>query len=302
MSFAPSFSLTPRIQRQLLAVDMTRGFLEAVGLRDEWAERVRHQVRIEDALASLQIEGSSLTLEAAFDIAARREEPRSLRPAEQEFLNYLRAFEALDSLRNERDYPIRPGDIRNIHRLLVSGVRGGDRYAGEFRREPVAVGDIVGGETVVHHQPPNWGDVGDHLSELCTWTQHVKTKGKGAQDPWLHPVVVAGIVQQRFVWIHPFVDGNGRTARMLTTLLLFQRGYDFKYLFNLSAHYNHDRDRYYEALRTADATGDFTLWLEYFCGGLSRQMYIVRARAIDAARRDDVEHDALGGKGGSATP
>ncbi len=283
MSFRPSFTVTPRIQRQLLTVDMTRGFLDAVALRDDWASRVRHQVRIEDALASLQIEGSSLTLEAAFEIAGQRPEPQDLEASGRELLNYLRAFDELDGLRNERDYTVRAGDIRNIHRLLVAGVRGGDRYAGELRREPVAVGDIIDGETVVHHQPPNWGDVGDHLGELCDWIHEVKKKGQGQDDPWVHPVLVAGLAQQRFVWVHPFVDGNGRTARMLTTLLLFQRGYDFKYLFNLSEHYNYDRDRYYTALRTADATGDFTLWLEYFCGGLSRQMYLVRTRATEAA-------------------
>ncbi len=267
MTFDPTFRLTPRIQRQLVATDMTRGFLDAVRLQDDWAGQMRQDVRIKDALASVQIEGSSLTLEAAFALTERP--PPTLRDSEREFLNYLRAFEQLDDLRNARDYPVRSGDLRNLHRMLVQGVRGGDRYAGELRRESVAVGDIVDGETVVHHQPPPWGDVADHLSDLFEWIERVKKKSKGDDDPWLHPVLVAGIAQQRLVWIHPFVDGNGRTARMLTTLLLFQRGYDFKYLFNLSAYYNGDRDQYYEALRTADRSGDFTEWLIYFAGGLS---------------------------------
>jgi Fic family protein len=59
---------------------------------------------------------------------------------------------------------------------------------------------------------------------------------------------------------------------MLTTLLLSQRGYDFKYLFQLSTYYNQARDDYYSALRAADATGDYTEWLTYFLGGLSYQM------------------------------
>lgn len=68
------------------------------------------------------------------------------------------------------------------------------------------------------------------------------------------------------------MDGNGRTSRMLTKLLLFQRGYDFKYLFELSTYYNRERDDYYRALRVADATGDYTEWLTYFLGGFSYQM------------------------------
>ncbi len=285
MLFEPTFRLTPRIQRQLVAIDMTRGFLDAVRLRDDWSARVRHQVRIEDALASLQIEGSSLTLEAAFQIAAERDRPRDLQESGLELLNYLRAFDAVDSLRGDRDAVLRLGDVRNIHRMLVAGVRGGDRYAGELRRESVAVGDIVDGQTVIHHEPPPWGQVEGYLAELFAWIEQVKAKPRSAsaEDRWMHPVLVAGLAQQRFVWIHPFVDGNGRSARMLTTLLLFQRGYDFKYLFNLSQYYNHDRDKYYAALRTADASGDYTEWLEYFCGGLARQMYLVRSRATEAA-------------------
>ena len=283
MPFSPQFTLTPRLQRQLLAIDLTRGFLQAVRLKEQWVEDVRHSVRVEDALASLQIEGSSLTMQEAFDLAAERAPERELRDSEQEFLNYLRAFDAVDDLRGQRDVDLRMADLRSVHRLLVQGVRGGDRFAGELRREKVQVGDIVDGQPVVHHDPPEWLHVEEELRALLDWIARCKRKGRGQDDPWLHPVVVAGIAQQRFVWVHPFVDGNGRTARMLTTVLLFQRGYDFKYLFNLSDYYNRDRDRYYNALRTADRTGDFTEWLEYFCGGLARQMYLIRKRAAEAA-------------------
>jgi len=90
-------------------------------------------------------------------------------------------------------------------------------------------------------------------------------------------------VRLREDWIHPFVDGNGRTARMLTTLLLYQRGYDFKFLFELSGYDNRDRDRYYAALRTADRTGDYTEWLTYFLGGFAWQMVRIKERAREGA-------------------
>jgi len=95
---------------------------------------------------------------------------------------------------------------------------------------------------------------------------------------------VAGIAQHRLVWIHPFLDGNGRTARMMTTLLLFQRGYDFKYLFDLSTYYNKNRDRYYAALRAVDTTGDYTPWLEYFLGGFAYQLWGIKVRAQKLGR------------------
>ena len=286
--FSPQYTLTPRLQRQLLAVERTRGFLDAVRLNDDWLAEVRYTTRVKDALSSVQIEGNSLTFESAFELSRNRPQ-RELRDSEREFLNYLEAFDAIDGLQGQRDYPLRPNDLRSIHRILVDGVRGGQRYAGEFRREEVAVGDrSADGEVVVHHQPPAWTDVEPQRQSLLEWVEAAKTKptpkqvAKGTLDTWAHPVLVAGLLQHRLVWIHPFVDGNGRSARMFTVTLLYQRGYDFKYLFDLSSYYNRDRDKYYEALRTADVTGDYTAWLEYFVGGFSWQMTAVRETARKA--------------------
>jgi Fic family protein len=264
--------------RQLKAIEQTTGFLEAVRLRPEWIREVRNRTNVKEALASLQIEGSSLTLEQAFELA--REAPRrELRNSEREFYNYLRAFETTDQLRGQRDAVLGKSDLRNLHHLLVEGVRGGRRCAGEFRREDVKVGDIQGGEVVVYHHPPSWLQIEHEVEALLEWIEASKVRGDGPGDPWVHPVIQAGIAQHRLVWIHPFVDGNGRTARMFTTLLLYQRGYDFKYLFELSSYYSRDRDAYYAALRTADATDDYTEWLTYFLGGFAYQMVDIKERA-----------------------
>jgi Fic family protein len=278
VSFQPFFRLTPRILRQLKAIEQTTGFLKAVRLRPEWIREVRSRTNVREALASLQIEGNSLTLERAFELA--REIPRrELRDSEREFCNYLRAFEATDSLQGQRDAVLGQSDLLNLHRLLVGGVRGGRRGAGELRREDVKVGDIEDGKVVIHHHPPSWLQVESEVGTLLDWIEAGKMKGDGLEDPWVHPVIQAGIAQHRLVWIHPFVDGNGRTARMFTTLLLYQRGYDFKYLFELSSYYNRDRDAYYAALRSADASGDYTEWLTFFLGGFAYQMVDIQELA-----------------------
>ena len=287
MPFSPRFTITPLMMRQLKAIEEARGFLQAVRASPIWATELRRQTQVRDALASVQIEGSSLTYETAFKLAEAP--PPEANDTEREFLNYLRAFELIDGLRGERDYKVTSRDLLNIHRQLVDGVRGGHRYAGQFRRESVKVGDIEDGVEVVHHAPPEWHEVEDHLRELFDWLATIKkypTAVKvidGADDPWVHPVIAAGIAQHRMVWIHPFIDGNGRSARMLTTLLLYQRGYDFKYLFDLSGYYNRDRDRYYDMLRTVDRSGDYTQWLMYFMGGFSSQMFRIKAKAAKLA-------------------
>jgi len=108
--------------------------------------------------------------------------------------------------------------------------------------------------------------------------------------------MVAGIAQHRLVWIHPFVDGNGRTARLFTTMLLYMRGYDFKYLFDLSSYYNHNRDAYYAALRTVDQTGDYTQWLHYFMGGFAKQMFNIRRQALECAKGGQPGGDGIQAK------
>jgi Fic family protein len=64
----------------------------------------------------------------------------------------------------------------------------------------------------------------------------------------LSPVLISGIAQFQFVHIHPFIDGNGRTARLLSTLILYKTGYDFKRLFSISEFYDKDRPSYYQAI------------------------------------------------------
>ena len=283
MPFSPQFTLTPKIQRQIKAIENTTGFLEAVRLRPEWIQDVRAEAQVREALDSVQIEGNSLSLEEAFALAEHLPD-RELRDSELEFCNYLRSFEALEGFRGDRSAVLGKGDLLNLHRQLVDGVRGGARFAGQLRREEVKVGDVLNGETVVHHSPPHWSQVEEEVNALLGWIEESKARGKkGEDDRWIHPVIQAGICQHRLVWIHPFVDGNGRTARMLTTLLLYQRGYDFKYLFELSGYYNRDRDRYYESLRSADRTGDYTEWLTYFLGGFSFQMVAIKSKAAKAA-------------------
>ena len=195
--------------RQLKGIEQTAGFLKAIELRPEWSAEVRERTNVVEALASLQIEGNSLTLEEAFDLAQSRP-PRELRNSEQEFCNYLNAFDAIDGLRDERDAVISRGDLCNLHRALVDGVRGGRWRAGELRREDVKVGDVNGEQIVVHHHPPGFLEVESEVDALLEWIEASKVHGDGPDDPWIHPVIQAGIAQHRLVWIHPFVDVSAR--------------------------------------------------------------------------------------------
>lgn len=116
------------------------------------------------------------------------------------------------------------------------------------------------------------------MQELVAWLRHEQA---------IHPVLVAGIAQFQFVHIHPFVDGNGRTSRLLSTLCLYRAGYDFKRLFTISEYYDRDRAAFYAALQDVRNAGmDLTGWLEYFVTGLSTQLQEIKTKGEQAIRGD----------------
>lgn len=283
--FEPQYTLSPQLVRQLVQIERACGFLDAVDISPEWSQRVRDECRVDDALSSVQIEGASLTRHRAAQLAESGAEAAS--NDEQEFLNYYAAFNAIDGIRGDRSFAFSARDLHNLHGMIVRDTRG-HRHAGRFRDGPVVIGDRDEGVTTVHHEPPEAEAVPALVDELLAWLELAKVKRAapryGRDDTWVHPVIVAGVAQHRLVWIHPFFDGNGRTARMFTTALLYQRRYDFKYLFDLSTWYNRDREKYYDKLRSADRTGDYTEWLVYFAGGLSNQLANAQRRAREVGR------------------
>ena len=128
------------------------------------------------------------------------------------------------------------------------------------------------------HTPPPPIEVPQMMTDLVAWLQ---------KETQINPVLLAGIAQFQLVHVHPFVDGNGRTARLLSTLCLYKAGYDFKRLFTISEYYDRDRPAYYKALQSVRERGmEMTGWLEYFTEGLSAQMREVQMTAEHVIRRD----------------
>ena len=103
----------------------------------------------------------------------------------------------------------------------------------------------------------------------------------------IHPVIASGIAQFQLVHIHPFLDGNGRTSRLLSTLCLYRAGYDFKRLFTISEYYDRDRTTFYQALQGVRRSNmDITGWIEFFSAGLATQLAEVKRRGETAIRKD----------------
>ena len=150
----------------------------------------------------------------------------------RELLNYRDAFNLVSEYLDSGE-PVTEGLIREIHKRLVEGVRGG---AGRPRRRTARCRTTSSNSRTreVIYTPPPPDDVPPLMRELVAWLR---------AESAIHPVLVAGIAQFQLVHIHPFLDGNGRTSRLLSTLCLYRAGYDFKRLFTLSEYYDRDRER-----------------------------------------------------------
>jgi Fic family protein len=128
------------------------------------------------------------------------------------------------------------------------------------------------------YTPPAAYEVPQMMQELVDWINH---------ETEIHPVLMSGIAQFQLVHIHPFLDGNGRTARLLSTLCLYQRGYDFKKLFTISEYYDRNRTDYYQAIQSVRQQDmDMTGWVEYFVQGLSTQLQEVKSLGRQAIEQD----------------
>lgn len=271
--FRPNYKITNRVTRALAQIERARGFLEAAVLSETWVREMGNRAFMLEAHYTTHIEGTYLSLEQAERVlegqALAHANPDDIR----ELLNYKKAFELVSEYL-ETGGRVTEGLVREIHKRLVEGVRGDSARPGEYRTIQNYVRNSVTGETI--YTPPPAHDIPIMMAELVKWLNREKE---------IHPVIVSGIAQFQLVHIHPFLDGNGRTSRLLSTLCLYRAGYDFKRLFTLSEYYDRNRQAFYRALQSVrESEMDMTRWLEYFVEGLTAQLSEVRKWGEEALR------------------
>ncbi len=275
MSFNPKFSITLKINKTLVEIERVRGFLDAVKLKDDWIADMQKKALILESHHSTHIEGTALSLEQSKSILEGKKVKGVSGDDEKELLNYKKAMDFISKYLGKDD-PVSEGIVRELHKILVKGVRGENADPGNYRKIQNYVVNSRTREVV--YTPPAPLDVPHLMREFTKWINKAKD---------VSPILIAGIAQFQFVHIHPFIDGNGRTARLLSTLILYKTGYDFKRLFTISEYYDKDRPAYYQAIQTVRKNNmDLTTWLEYFVDGLRSQMTEIQAKGEQLIKQD----------------
>ncbi len=273
--FDPEFTITNKITKALTSIERARGFLEATTLSRDWLDRMSNRALLLEAHHTTHIEGSQLTLEQAEQIWSGKELPLVNADDKRELLNYRDAFGLVSDYLSDGS-PITEMLIREIHRKLVDGVRGGEGLPGQYRKVQNYVVNGATGQIV--YTPPLPVEVPALMEQLV---EYLNNKSD------VHPVLIAGMAQFQLVHIHPFVDGNGRTSRLLSTLYLYRHGYDIKKLFTISEYYDRNRIDFYNAIQSVrDNKMDYTSWLDYFTIGLATQLEEAKSRGKTVIKTD----------------
>jgi Fic family protein len=232
MSFVPRFSYNHELVRHLGVIEAARAVIEVLPLPPDTTLRLRHDALQRSTRSSTQIEGNPLD-EAAVRRAIARSE-RTGGDAEQEVRNYWRALDRVEEFAETRT-PITEAFIKELHRIVI--VRGRGRRGGksEYRITECPVVDTV--TRAIDYGPPEPGDVPVLMRGLVDWLSSLEAAELPAP-------LRAGILTHRFLSIHPFNDGNGRTGRLLATAELWRSSYRMRGFFSFDEYFNADRDRY----------------------------------------------------------
>lgn len=259
--FKPNYEITPKIVNLLTEIAVARDIIEKARLVPKWELSLRRDALIHAAHSSTHIEGNSLSLEEVSQLAIGRE-ISAIRKDKQEVLNYLDVLSHLEAYLPKNKFT--QDLILKIHKAVVKGTLNLKGDEGSYRNRQVIVGyKDSDGRTVVTFRPPETSKVPHLVLDLLWWLNDAKTND-------INPAIVGGVAHYEMVRIHPFIDGNGRTARIIATLIFLMRGFDSKRFFALDDYYDGDRMAYYAVLKSVDPKSlDLTKWLEYFCEGVA---------------------------------
>lgn len=219
--------------------------------------------------ASTSIEGNNLNLTEVKRIL--KSNPKRVKDSEREVLNYNEALTFLNEGIKEKSLELNNRLILKTHRLVTNKLLTGGN-CGKYRKDSVIVHNPLTREIV--YLPPDSQDVKDLMNDLLAFV-------KNSEDD-IDALILAGIFHKQFVLIHPFMDGNGRTCRLITKVLLAKLGLDTFDLFSFENFYNLDVTKYFDSVGEMgnyydlQKDVDFTLWLEYFTKGILEEILRVR--------------------------
>lgn len=267
--FEPKYQITNKLLSQIKQINKLVFQLNQTRFPDIVLAKLEKNAREISSFASTSIEGNPLPLTEVKKIL--KTSPHHIRDSEKEVLNYNQALLSLNKLLSSNDHNLTTNLIQKIQEQITQDLLP-QHQSGAFRQHPVIVRNPQTGHTVF--LPPDYKNVNDLMQEL---TQFIEKN-----TDIIDPLLIAGIFHKQMVLIHPFIDGNGRTARLATKLLLAKLGLNIFNLFSFENYYNQNITKYFQFVGEQGNYYElanqinFTKWLEYFCEGIIDELLRVQ--------------------------
>lgn len=286
--FQPVFSITAEIAGWLMRLEALKTSIEVLPITPRVLGRLRETARLFSTHYSTMIEGNLLTQVQVDGVIAEGQHYAGREREEAEVRGYYAALEEMErlvlggALLTEKD-------VQRIHSLVMGGGRGRVR-ATPYRAEQNVIRDSRTGGIV--YMPPEAAAVPKLMGELVAWLN---------AETALPVPLKAAVAHYQFATIHPYYDGNGRTARLLTSLILHLGGYGLKGLYALEEYYARDLKGYYEALTVGPShnyhlgrvEADITGWVGYFVAGMVIAFERVEAQTGGESRLGRVDRSQV---------
>lgn len=281
--FAPKFQITNKILKNISSIEAVEEVIKHAPILPLWEKEFREDAIVRSVHHGTHIEGNKLEKEEAYDVLRGKDVMGRARDV-QEVINYRTVIDLIDQESKKKNKQITEGLIQKIHTIVVKNILYTEQ-SGKYRTKQVVIKNSETGE--VTFKPPAPLEVPYLMKEFISWVNNIS-------DDELHPILKAGIAHHELVRIHPYIDGNGRMARIIATLILLNGGYDIRRFFSLEEYYDKDAISYYENLQRA-TSGDMTTWLEYFTFGASVEFIRVKDKILRLSK-DAKMKEKFGGK------
>ena len=281
-----SVKLTNEIVKYITEIDQNRYHVSSVKLSKNVANRLRKNSKKKSSYASNKIEGNPLQEKQVDEVIENDERKHYLKP-EQEVRNYFLALNYLEEKAESKE-PFSKEMILDVQKLVEKGASK-EKIGLRGPMPPGVLFAVYDSKTgTPDYIPPEYSEIPELLDELVTYVNTTTD----------HPLIVAAIVHYQIVTIHPFEDGNGRTARLLSGYIMDLNGYGFNGIGSLEEYFAYDIDEYYESIQMGlpalyysgrDNPPHSEIWINYFL-----RMVLLYSRKVCDLQMASNEEDVAG--------
>lgn len=284
----PNYNIHPRLLRTIREIGETLGTIRAQQLPDAQLARLTHAARALSSFASTSIEGNPLPLTDVKQLL--KSAPAKTRDTEREILNYNRALEWVQQEVQSGRFTLSTKTFETVQGMVIDGLMENPFDVGRIRQKPVIIRDPRQQDHIAF-MPPDHQDVAKLCEDLFAFLN--------ANLDDLDPILLAGLFHKQAVLIHPFMDGNGRSTRLMTTAILGMSGLDVFPIFSFEEYYNRNVTRYFQMVGEQGDYYDlgtaarFSDWLVYFAEGILDELKRVQKSLPIHRPRLEAHHQVL---------